>query len=73
VLADHREQVTEQRPLVDGQRLGDLVERGGGPVRGLVGTDPGVTASIDPGAAVGLRYLCLPSLRNRRPSSARSR
>ena len=51
VLADDREQVAEQRPLVRGQALGDLVHRGRGPVR-VVGADLDVAAST--GAAAPL-------------------
>jgi len=45
VLADHREQVAEQRPLVCRQPLGDVVDRGGGAVR-FLGADLDVTTAI---------------------------
>ena len=48
VLADHREQVAEQRPLVGGQVLGDLVQRRRGAVR-VVGADLDVATAIDRG------------------------
>jgi hypothetical protein len=71
VLADHREQVAEQLALVGGQALGDLVERRRAAVARLIGADAGMTVPVRGrgGAALDLRYLCLPSLRNLRPLS----
>jgi hypothetical protein len=45
VLADHREQVAEQRAVVGGEALGDLVDRSGRAVRGL-GPDLNVATAI---------------------------
>ena len=45
VLADHREQVAEQRPLVGREALGDSIDRGGGAVR-FLGADLDVTAAV---------------------------
>jgi hypothetical protein len=46
VLADDREQVPEQRPFADREVLGDVVDRRGSAGRGVLGTDPGVSAAV---------------------------
>ncbi len=48
VLADDREQIAEQRPVVGGQVLGDVVDRRRRAVR-LLGSDLDVPMAIDRG------------------------
>jgi hypothetical protein len=69
VLADDREQVAQELAIRRGQVLGGLVD-GGRRAAGVLGPDLDVATAIERGACAVLGcYVCLSSLRYRRPSS----
>jgi hypothetical protein len=74
VLADHREQIAEQRALIGRQLLRDLVDRRDRAAGTLACADPGVAAAIERPGAVGPIYVLFGAwFRYRRASWNRSR
>jgi len=57
VLADHRQEVAEQNPVLGSQPLGDLVDGRGRDRGGLVGADACVATAIERRAVAVSRVL----------------